>query len=173
MGNIAYIDNQNLFCATMNAEEPWAVDMRRFRVYLERKLNVSEAYLFMGAYDAEHQDLYNAFQRFGYILVFRPHSPQMRGNKKGNVDTDVVFSLMRDIYERDDYDGAVLVSGDGDYFRTVEHLASKGRLARLVFPSRRTVSSLYQRYFSTSAIFLDDGGVKQKIERKQEAGPLR
>lgn len=55
-GNFAYIDNQNLYMATHRAEDPWDVDMRRFRVYLREKYNVVNAYLFMGVFGTRMRD---------------------------------------------------------------------------------------------------------------------
>jgi len=43
----------------------------------------------------ENQDLYAKIQEAGFILVFKKHSDIMAGKKKGNVDTDIVFSIMK------------------------------------------------------------------------------
>ncbi len=167
MRNIAYIDNQNLYMATKHAEDPWMIDMQRFRVYLEQKYGVVEAYLFMGSFDESMKDMYELFQRFGYILVWRSHGLAMKGAKKGNVDTDVVFQMMRDSYERDDIDRIVLVSGDGDYWRTVDHLCKKEKLERVLLPSRRNASSLYKMLPEARKAYLDNEHVKRKIGRGQ------
>lgn len=166
MGNIAYIDNQNLYMATKNADEPWSIDMGRFRVYLQEKYDVTEAYLFMGSFDEEMKDMYELFQRFGYILVWRSHGLDMRGSKKGNVDTDIVFQMMRDLYERDDMDRALLVSGDGDYWRTVDHLLEKGKLGKVLLPSHKNASSLYKRLSDEYRVYLDTPSARKKFGRK-------
>lgn len=165
--NIAYIDNQNLYMATTHAPEPWSVDMRRFRVYLREKYGVEEAYLFMGAFSDESQSVYNLFQRFGYILVWRPHGCEFAGNKKGNVDTDIVFSMMRDLYERNEIEEMYLISGDGDYFRTVEHVREKGKLGKVMLPSHNNASSLYRSLPGRHKVFLDSEGMEKKIRRKK------
>lgn len=164
--NIAYIDNQNLFMATRTAEEPWMIDMRRFRVYLHEKYDVETAYLFMGAFNPEMQNIYELFQDFGYILVWRLHSPGTLTEKKGNVDTDVVFYMMRDACDASDLDGAVLVSGDGDYCRTVQYLLSKGKLDRVLLPSRHNASSLYKQIPEANKAYLDTASMKAKIGRR-------
>lgn len=84
IGNFAYIDNQNLYMATQRADDPWDIDMRRFRVYLKEKYNVVKAYLFMGAFELSHQEMYSRFNDYGYALVFREHSESLKGKKKGN-----------------------------------------------------------------------------------------
>ena len=111
MGNFAYIDNQNLYMATSKSEDmPWNVDMKRLRVYLSQKYRCDEAYLFMGAYDQQYSDRYQRLQRQGYVLVFREHSANLKGKKKGNVDTDIVFQMLRDIIEGEEFDKAVLLA---------------------------------------------------------------
>lgn len=163
--NFAYIDNQNLYMATRNSDEPWDVDMRRFRVYLREKYGVSQAYLFMGAFDYQRQDMYRLFQQFGYVLVFREHGIELKGRKKGNVDVDVVFEMMRDSYASRLMDKAVLVSGDGDYFRTVDHLINIGKFEKLLLPSRKNASSLYKRLPESVKAWLDGSSMRRKIGR--------
>ena len=147
----------------------WNVDLNRFRVYLSQKYNVSEAYYFIGAYDPKNQDLYNALQRFGYIVVFREHAESALSKKKGNVDTDIVFTVMRSLVEKEKFDKVVLVSGDGDYWRMVDYLIQKGKFEKLLAPSRKNLSSLYKRRMAdTYRVYLDDPAVRSKIEFKKK-----
>ena len=82
MSNQAFIDGQNLKLGTFKTKPSWNVDLNRFRVYLSQKYNVSEAYYFIGAYDPKNQDLYNALQKYGYIVVFREHAESALSKKK-------------------------------------------------------------------------------------------
>lgn len=161
--NIAYIDNQNLQIATKTADDPWRINMKRFRVYLREKYDVEIAYLFMGAFDPEKQQLYMLLQKFGYVLVWRLHAMEALSNKKGNVDTDIVFYIMRDCYEGED--GVVLVSGDGDFCRTVEHVRDKGRLAKILLPSHKNASSLYKRFGDEHRVYLDSAAMRKRFGR--------
>lgn len=165
-GNFAYIDNQNLYMATHRATEPWDVDMRRFRVYLREKYNVIRAYLFMGAFEVSLQDLYSRLQDSGYILVFREHGVELKGKKKGNVDVDVVFEIMRDNFTSAQMDKALLVSGDGDYFRTVQYLIDMQKFAKVILPSHKGASSLYKRLSDEYRVYIDTDALKRKIGRK-------
>ncbi len=166
MNNFAYIDNQNLYLATKNAPEPWTVDMGRFRVYLLEKYKVERAYLFMGAYEDKYKDLYDKYLSFGYELRFRQHSGSIKSKKKGNVDTDVVFQMLFDSFYEDQFDKIILVSGDGDYFKTVKHLVKIDKLEKVLLPSHKNASSLYKSLAETRKALLDRPGVKRKIERK-------
>lgn len=165
-GNFAYIDNQNMYMATHKGEHPWDIDMRKLRVYLEEKYNVIQAYLFMGAFDLQRQNLYMMLQQCGYILVFREHGIGLKGRKKGNVDVDIVFQMMRDAYESAQIEKVVLLSGDGDYFRTVEHLIGMGKFEKLLVPSHKNASSLYKKLGDGAIAYLDDASMKKKIGKK-------
>ena len=79
--------------------------------------------------------LYELIQTAGFILVFREHSQVMTGKKKGNVDTDIVFSIMSKIADNEPFDDVVLVSGDGDYFKMVQYLVNKNRFCKLLSPN--------------------------------------
>ena len=108
----------------------------------------------------EHQDIYNALQEAGFILYFKPLVRKQDKTIKGNVDTDLVLQAM---IEKDNYDKAVIVSGDGDYAGLIRHLADTGKLQQVVIPNSRKFSSLFKRqdeygkYFS----FLDQ--LKDKL----------
>lgn len=163
MNNEAFIDGQNLFLGTITSEEPWRVDLCRFREYLRRKYNVTKAYYFVGCADDRLQDFYSIIQDAGFILVFRAHGGELVSHKKGNVDTDIVFTMMRHFHENADIDKFFLISGDGDYYRTVKYLLDQGKLGKVLFPARHNASSLYRRIGGTYFDFLDYPDVKKKI----------
>ena len=160
--NQAFIDGQNLHMNTKS--NGWQVDLARLRVYLAEKYQVERAYYFIGAADEKHQELYKTIQEAGFILMFRKHSLEMTGHKKGNVDTDVVFEVMRKLVDREDFDKVILISGDGDYFKMVDYLIRENRFGKLLAPSYRSMSSLYKQYVDRAYYaFLDAVGTKKKI----------
>lgn len=162
--NIAFIDGQNLHLGTKS--DGWEMDLARFRVYLAEKYHVSTAHYFLGCVSEENTQLYQSIQKSGYILNFREHNPAMMGSKKGNVDTDVVFEIMKTIIEETDDSKIVLVSGDGDYKRTVDYAIKKNRFLKILFPNRK-YSSLYKKL--TDAYFgkLYDPALREKIIQKK------
>lgn len=87
----------------------------------------------------------------------------MIGKKKGNVDSDIIFIIMKKLYKQESFDQIVLVSGDGDYKPLVDFLIVEKRLKKVLFPNKKFASSLYKqisrRYFSN----LDDEDVKSKL----------
>ena len=162
--NQAFIDGQNLEYSTTNAEKAWKVDLRKFRVYLERKYSVDRAYYFIGFQKEENAKIYQEIQEAGYILIFRKHNEKMSSIKKGNVDTDIVFAIMKKIAEKEKFNKVILVSGDGDYFKMVDYLIEKDKFERLLAPNYKRMSSLYKLFDRKYYAALNDDCVRNKIE---------
>src|SRR3989344_1031040 len=156
MKNLAFIDGQNLYMNTAKKEvNSWKVDLARFRIYLERKYNVDKAYYFLGYVQETNQELYEEIQNAGFVLIFRAHNPAMIGKKKGNVDSDIIFHIMKRLYKRENFHKVILVSGDGDYKLLVDFLIEENRFEKMLFPDRKYRSSL------------DDMDVRNKIDKKK------
>ncbi len=164
--NVAYIDGQNLRMGTTTSNPSWKVDLFRFRKYLQEKYKVDEAYYYLGVVSDSHTLLYNDIQKAGFILVFREHNPAMASIKKGNVDTDIVFDIMKYLYDNHTKSKVFVVSADGDYYKLVQFLLDKKRLGKVLFPARKKRSSLYRKLEPKYFDYLDSSGVKSKIEYK-------
>lgn len=167
MSNQAFIDGQNLHMNTKSYG--WSVDLARFRIYLREKYQVDIAYYFLGAVDEDQQALYENIQKAGFILTFREHSQSMIGKKKGNIDTDIVFSIMEKIAEKEKFDKVVLVSGDGDYYKMVRYLISKDRFKKLLAPNKKSMSSLYRSITPQYSDFLDRPDIQKKIAFRKKS----
>lgn len=161
--NLAFIDGQNLHMGTTLGANPWKVNLFKFRIYLEKKYNVSEAYYFLGYVQEVNQELYETIQKAGFILVFRQHNPAMIGKKKGNVDSDIIFNVMKRLYKNPDFNQVVLVSGDGDYKILVDFLIEEKRFKKALFPNKKFASSLYKTIGSEFFDYLENPDTKKKI----------
>jgi len=167
--NYAFIDGQNLYYGTAKLEEhPWKINLTRFRIYLEKKYNVVNAYYFLGYVQETNQELYEKIQKAGFVLIFREHNTAMIGKKKGNVDSDIIFQIMKKMYKKEDFDKIILVSGDGDYKLVVDFLIEERRLEKVLFPNRRYASSLYKKIGSAYFDYLDNKDIKDKIGVKEK-----
>jgi hypothetical protein len=160
--SIAFIDGQNLHLGTKGCG--WSVDHAKLRRYLREKYKVGEAYYFMGFISQDQQDLYDNIQKAGFILSFREHSSALKGNKKGNVDSDIIFAVMRKIVENEPFDKVFIVSGDGDYKRMVDFLIKKNKFGKMLFPNGKFASSLFKNLGGEYYDNLDEEDVKKKIE---------
>lgn len=157
--NIAFIDGQNLHLGTRDAG--WTVDYAKLRIYLSDKYDIKEAHYFLGFVSDSEQDLYTSLQKAGFILDFREHSSALKGKKKGNVDCDIVFSVMKKLVEKEEFDKVLLVSGDGDYIKLVAYLIKKDRFLKILFPNKKFASSLYKKFGSERYDYLENN--KHKI----------
>ena len=155
--NYAFIDSQNLNLSIQDQGQK--LDFKRFRKYLEDKYSVTKAFIFIG-YIATNESLYTSLQKYGYILIFKPTLSLPDGRVKGNIDAELVLHTM---IEYQNYDKAVIVTGDGDFHCLIEYLKKQGKLERLLIPNRNKYSFLLRR-FRRDMAFVDD--LKGKIEYK-------
>ena len=111
-------------------------------------------------YVPQNQSLYTSLQKSGYILIFKPTLTLPDGKVKGNVDAELVLHAM---IEYHNYDKAVIVTGDGDFYCLVEYLIEKGKLLKLMIPDQKKYSSLFRKMMSY-VVFMN--GIRGKLEYK-------
>jgi uncharacterized LabA/DUF88 family protein len=157
--NFAFIDAQNLNLGIQNLG--WKLDWKRFRIYLKEKYHISTAYLFIG-YLQDKQDLYSSLQKAGYVLIFKPVFPDNDGEVKGNVDADLVLQAMIDFVN---YDKAVVVTSDGDFYSLVKYLYENNKLKLVMSPYNKTCSSLLKKSAKEKVVFMNN--LREKLEYKK------
>jgi uncharacterized LabA/DUF88 family protein len=185
MRNITFIDGQNLYLGTSKCiscarklgrnifaikfsdcvcGKAWKIDLHKFRVYLRDKYRVDRAYYFLGHLREGYDYLYRNIQEVGFIVVFKDHTRNLKSEKKGNVDTDIVFESMKSVLE-DTFEKILLVSGDGDYSKLVDYLIKKGKFEKILFPNKDFASSLYNKFSRRYYGYLEDEHRKEKIRK--------
>ena len=162
--NLAFIDGQNLYLGTK--QNGWSINLSELRIYLQDRYNIKEAYYFIGYLQEENNELYKEIQKAGFIVIFKDHNEYAISKKKGNVDTDIVFEIMKNLIENTNFSKIVLVSGDGDYKKLVDYLIQKDKFERILFPSGKNASSLYNKIDNKFKLSLDRQTVRQFIEKK-------
>lgn len=163
----AFIDSQNLNLGIQ--DQGWKLDFRRFRVYLKDKYKVDKALLFVG-YIPENVKLYDYLQRSGYELVYKP-TIETSKKTKGNVDTELV--LWAAAREYGNYEKAVIVSGDGDFYCLIKYLEEKKKLLRVLIPNRKKFSSLLWNNFKNWLDYCNNLQEKLKYTPKTKNGGCR
>lgn len=128
--NYAFIDSQNLNLGIKSLG--WKIDWKKFRIFLKDKYSVTTAYLFIG-YKPGNESLYSFLQQVGYICVFKPTLELPNGEVKGNVDAELVMHTM---IEFNNFDKAIIVSGDGDFHCLVKYLIENDKLEKLLVPNK-------------------------------------
>ena len=147
----AFIDSQNLNLGTSKdikkygriIYKGWKLDFKKFRRYLFDKFRVKKAFLFIG-YIKQYERLYKSLKSYGYELIFKPTVMDDHGKPKGNVDAELVLHAAKIQY--DNYDKAVIVAGDGDFFCLHEFLEKNHKLLRIVIPNTKSESSLLKKF---------------------------
>lgn len=165
----AFIDSQNLNLGVQRVG--WKMDWRKLRAYLADKHGVTQAYMFIG-YLHENEAMYNQLHELGYLIVLKPtiemnippakveagKSSSTAADKthpktkteteppkpiiKGNIDAELVLYAMK---EMPNYDKAIIVSGDGDFYCLAEYLHTQGKLLHILTPNYK-YSSLLKPY---------------------------
>lgn len=159
--NYAFIDSQNLNLSIQSLG--WKLDFKRFRQYLKDKYSVTEAFLFIG-YIEGNSDLYESLQRAGFVCIFKPTLIYADGKTKGNCDAELVLQAM---IEYSNYDKAVIVSGDGDFYCLVKYLIDNNKLEVVIVPNRLKFSALLNFRISRPFLrFMND--LRTKLEYRKE-----
>jgi len=158
MNNYAFIDAQNVHKGIKSLG--WSIDWVRFRKYLVDKYSVSTAYLFIG-FMQSNQDLYSELQKAGYVLIFKPIIVDNNGKAKGNCDADLV---LRAILEKDNYDKAVIITSDGDFYSLVRYLYENNKLEMVLSPYIKTCSKLLKKEAKEKVNYM--ANLKNKIGKK-------
>jgi uncharacterized LabA/DUF88 family protein len=165
MKSQAFIDGQNLVKGTTKDTTPWKLDLRKFRVYLSEKYDVEKAFYFIGVREDRYENLYKFIEKVGFTLVFREHDAKAMAKKKGNVDTDIVFSVMDTVFRKREQVKVVLVSGDGDYKKMVSRLITEKKFRAIIFPNKHW-SSLYNKLPDQFKVRLYVDSVRKYLEWK-------
>jgi uncharacterized LabA/DUF88 family protein len=110
----------------------------------------------------ENRNLYKFLQEVGYVLVFKPIVRDSDGKAKGNVDADLVLQAMIDFSE---YDKAVIVTSDGDFYSLVRYLYNKSKLRVVLSPNREKCSALLKKTAKEKLFFMNN--LKGKLAYKK------
>ena len=143
--NYAFIDSQNLNLGVQKMG--WKMDWLKFRRFLHDEYGVSKAYMFIG-HMPEHEDMYIKMHDLGYLVVLKPTfdmtklqpteaeakdiKPEDKKPVKGNIDADLVLWAVK---EMKNYDKAIIVSGDGDFYGLIEYLEQENKLLHVMAPN--------------------------------------
>jgi uncharacterized LabA/DUF88 family protein len=151
--NFAFIDGQNFYLSTKSAG--WNIHYTRFRKFLSDKYHVSKALYFIGE-DKNQEIVYDALRKAGFEIVFKKMviykkrvNDKLQTFKKGNIDSDLIMRVVREV-EQNNFDSAILISGDGDFLPLLDWLEEKEKLFKIGIPNIKDKSHLldkYQKYF--------------------------
>ncbi len=126
-----FVDGANFFFLQRDGLG-WFADPRKILTYLARYGEVVDAYYYIGQQtqsDPRQQGYLDALPSMGYTVVTKPikniYDAQSGGyRRKANLDIEIVVDMFNTI---DQYDMAILISGDGDFERALQLLRYRGK----------------------------------------------
>ena len=88
---------------------------------------------------------YMRLEQFGFILFLKPvksyRQEDGRIERKANCDVDMAFRLMK---ERQNFNRALVLSGDGDFLPVLRHLRQSGKEVIVLSRAARTAKEIKQ-----------------------------
>lgn len=97
--------------------------------------------------------------------MLKPTIPNEKDELKGNIDADLVLQTMIDF---NNYEKAIIVSGDGDFYSLVRHLYTNKKLLQVIAPNKEQSSCLLRKEAKGYIIFLDY--FREKFEHIKDIG---
>jgi len=171
-----------LFSALLVYRLSRPLEIQSFQIEVGEEFCTKGFFLFPGMYKVDSPDLLVTFQGGSSISskevcmkytslpqLNKTHYYTMKPfRKKGNVDSDIIFDIMRKLYKKEGFDKIVLVSGDGDYKMLVDFLIEEKLFKKILFPNKKYASSLYKEISANYFAYLDTDTLRKKIGRKKK-----
>lgn len=105
--------------------------------------NLNEAELILLGRHLQRVRFYLKLEKFGYKLYLKPvklyEQEDGTTKRKANCDVDMAFYLMR---EKENFDRAVILSGDGDFLPVLKHLREYGKEIIILSRGPRTAKEI-------------------------------
>ena len=109
----------------------------------EKGKDFDEAYLILLSRHLKRVRFYKKLESFGYDLYLKPvklyHQEDGTTRRKANCDVEMAFYIMR---EKDSFDRAVILSGDGDFLPVLKHIKEVGKEVMVLARGRRTAKEI-------------------------------
>lgn len=126
------------------------IPLPQLEKYLAKMINdngnqLSEAELVLLGRHLQRVRFYLKLDKFGYELHLKPvklyEQEDGTAKKKANYDVDMAFWLMK---EANDFDGAIILSGDGDFLPVLKYLKKQGKEIIILSRAPRTAREIRQ-----------------------------
>ena len=127
-----FVDGANIFYMQKDALN-WWIDLHKLLRWIESKTGgeIVDAFYYVGEEqppDPRQQSFLGALTRMGYSVITKELKSIVQSNgtviRKANLDIEIVLDMFNTI---ENYDMAVLVSGDGDFQRPLKLLRARGK----------------------------------------------
>ena len=160
---VAFIDGSNLHKSIQRLG--WELSLASFRNFLQERYNVGVALLFLG-HIPQYREMYEDFRCWGYTPVFKRAFRNRQGRLKGNCDTELAVHAIAGCCEND-FDNAVLVSGDGDFTCVASFLQGRQKLKAVVAPAKNSCSRSLSCLKQVEVVFVE--AFRAQLELRETA----
>lgn len=150
VSKIFYYAGVEIYDYPYSAASNRPIDIAGLLSLLKKKLrknvkDLSEAKILILDRNIKKVEFFRKLEKFGYCLRLKPVKSYRQENgrieRKANCDVDMTFDLMR-LMEQ--YSGAVVLSGDGDFCVVLKYLIKKGRKVVVLARGERTAKEIKQ-----------------------------
>ncbi len=123
------------------------VELEKYLInFIKEKAKIfNEAELLLLSRHLQRIKFYLKLQQFGYILILKPvklyEQEDGTTRRKANCDVEMTFRMMM---EKDNFDQAVILSGDGDFLPVLKHLRDIDKNVVILARGSRTAREIRQ-----------------------------
>jgi uncharacterized LabA/DUF88 family protein len=147
--NYAFIDTQNIIRGVELLG--WFLDWQRFHIYLQNKYYVTKAFLFIG-YIKVNEKTYQELRNMGFEIIFK-ETYKSDGQRKGNIDVELTMQVL---FELNNFDKAIIVSGDGDFHSLIKYLKGKDKFKMCISVLSDKTSIIIKKITAGSIVFMSE-----------------
>jgi uncharacterized LabA/DUF88 family protein len=175
-----FIDGANFFYMQKDRLH-WWIDPKKLLNWIRKRGDVVDAYYYVGVdanADPQQDNFLKALTYMGYCLVTKELKtvtlPDGTDKRKANLDIEIVLDMFNTI---DQYDTAVLLSGDADFERPLQLLRARGKkflvMSTQGFVAReiRAVAGMHFMDFQEIREHVEKQQVYQQQQPQQQQGP--
>ena len=163
----AFVDASNIIYGASGYG--WKMDFKKLTKYLKERYQVTRILYYAGVdmQNLKQLKFYEKLQEFGIELRLVPVKTFSDGRKKADIDSKMTFEMM--LYFKE-YDKAIIMTGDGDFFWVLEYLIRSKKYITLIAHSKTTAQELKKLF---GGYFTDLVKIKQIVEYKNEADAFK
>lgn len=159
----AFIDASNLMYGSTRVG--WKIDYEKLASYLRYRFNVGRL-IYLGGVDQKNKKqmgFYKVLEKLGFELRLVSVKRFSDGRKKADVDSRLTVEAMKNSVN---YNTAIFITGDGDYYWLFEYLLEKKKQIHLLGFYHNTAKELKQ-LFKGNFSGIED--LKEALELKKKA----
>lgn len=157
-----FIDAANIIYGCNDAG--WKMDFEKLIGYLKTRYGATRVLYYAGLDNDNKKQLlfYELLQRFNYELKLVPVKTYNSGKRRGDVDARLTFEAMKHLNE---FDEAIFLTGDGDYFWLLKYLLEKNKKIKLLAHRQSTAKELKKLF---GGAFTDISRLKAILEFQEK-----